>query len=241
MGSGPQAGEKFTSDKATPETEEQFGPLQPPKLTAPTKDGPVVSSTQNLKLSWERLTEVEPLLSTSNSSEAWLPLREVNSLSCNWTELVPQPVPPVGLGVGVAVTVGAEVTVEVGVRVAVDVDVEVTAGDGVFVLDGVAAPVGLEVAVEALVAVRVAVRVGVKVAWAVAVAVGEGVLVGVEVKARVDVKVGLRVAVGVLVGVPDGVAAEVGVDVAVEPDGVQVATARQDGGTPPEAVTRLPW
>lgn len=248
--SGPQAGEKLRVEIPTPLTAWLVGPNPPPKLTAPTRAWPgVVSSAQNLIVMSEKVTAEVPVLTTSKFSWFWLEPQVPNSFNCRLRELVPQPVPAVGLDVGVAVTGGVGVAVEVKVLVAVEVAVEVTAGDVVFVREGVAVPVGVEVTilvavevgvdVEAPVGVRVTVAVDVAVAWAVAVELGEGVFVAVEVAVEVAtdvaVKVGLLVAVDVLVGVP------IAVDVAVEPPGVQVATARQEGGTPPDAVTRFPW
>ena len=164
--SGPQAGEKFTAERATPATEAQLGPLQPAKLTAPTTDWPVVSSIQNLTVIWERFKAVEPLLTTSKFSEAWLPFKEVNSSNCRSAALVPQ----AELAVGVAVAVGVNVEVATGVRVkeglkvgvletvevAVLGDVEV----GVKVADGVEVEVTVLVEVEVDVAETTSVRVG---------------------------------------------------------------------------------
>jgi hypothetical protein len=69
----------------------------------------------------------------------------------------------------------------------------------------------------------------------VEVTVGDGVYVKVTVAVGVAVKLGVFVGVGVTVNV----FGEVGVGVGEVP--TQVGTGRQEGGTPPEAVTRFPW
>ena len=134
------------------------------------------------------------------------------------------------VGVRVAVWVGVEVEVRVGEAVTVDVDVRVAVEVAVP-----AAPVGVKLAVR--VGVFVGEAVAVKLGLAVAVEVG--VMVGVEVAVPEGVPDGVAVNVEVTPGVGVRVGVELGVLVA--PPGVQVATGLQEGGTPPEAVTKLPW
>jgi hypothetical protein len=232
--SGPQAGEKFTVEMATPLTAILVGPKPPPKLTVPTRGEDDVSSAQNLRVMSERVTDEEPVLTTSKFSWFWLEPQFPNSLSCRTNEEVPQPTPPVGLGVGVKVELGVAVTVEVAVRVGVEVAVP-TAAVGV----NVAVRVGEKAAVRVgeAVAVKVTVRVAVEVAVPAApVAVKVGVCVG----EAVDVRLGLAVAVEVRVRVGVEVADAVGVRVEV--------TARVDvgvavGTTVPQFTRRstCPW
>src|ERR1039458_6630102 len=99
----------------------------------------VVSSAQNLIVMSDKVTAEVPLLMTSKVWLFWLEPQVPNSSNCRARELVPHPVPAVGVEVAVEVTIG------VGVKVGLNVGEAVRVAVGVMVTVAVAGRAGVEV------------------------------------------------------------------------------------------------